>query len=75
MRRTVLEHCAELKIAADEIDLLPEELHRADEIFMTNALVGIQSVVSLDQTAFRSQAMASRLRQAIAASESGRSDA
>lgn len=65
MRRVVLEQCAELRIDAREGELHPDELVNADEIFMTNALVGIQSVVALDGRSFDSTAMASRLRDAI----------
>jgi 4-amino-4-deoxychorismate lyase len=65
MRRTVLERCAELNIPASQRELLPQDLHDADELFMTNALVGIQSVTGLDDTEFAAQTIASRLRQAI----------
>jgi 4-amino-4-deoxychorismate lyase len=66
MRRAVLALCAELKLEAAEADLVPADLERADELFMTNALVGVQSVTRLDGAAFDSQAMASRLRAALA---------
>jgi 4-amino-4-deoxychorismate lyase len=69
MRRAVLARCAELAIESAEADLLPADLERADELFMTNALVGIQSVTRLDRTAFTSQAMASRLRAALEAGD------
>jgi len=48
MRRSVLEACAELGIPFEERAILPAELPIADELFMTNALVGIQSVNRLD---------------------------
>jgi branched-subunit amino acid aminotransferase/4-amino-4-deoxychorismate lyase len=72
MRRTVLERCAELNIAASQRELLPEDLHHADELFMTNALVGVQSVTCLDDTEFAAQTFASRLRQAIERDRTGR---
>jgi 4-amino-4-deoxychorismate lyase len=65
MRRAVLELCATSDITIDQRELLPQDLHGADEVFMTNALVGIQSVTRLDQTVFSSQAMAARLREAL----------
>lgn len=65
MRRAVLALCAAENIPATEEDLLPTDLLRADEIFMTNALVGIQSVIRLDATDFPSDDMASRLRAAV----------
>jgi 4-amino-4-deoxychorismate lyase len=65
MRRSVLEQCERMHIKAVERELAAEELHHADELFMTNALVGVQSVTHLDQTRFRSRAMAIQLRQAL----------
>lgn len=65
MRRCVLEQCSELKINAEQCELSPQDLHAADELFMTNALVGIQSVTRLDQTIYTARQVASRLRQAI----------
>ena len=65
MRRAVLEHCQTLSIPVSQVDLAPEELLHADEVFMTNALVGIQSVSRLDKHAFALRAMASRLRTAL----------
>ena len=62
MRRAVLERCAELGIQATECELGPEEVARADELFMTNALVGIQSVGQLDGRPLASEAVATRLR-------------
>lgn len=66
MRRTVLELCSRIGIATEECDLLPADLHAADELFMTNALVGIQSVHRLDQTVFDAREMSGRLRDALA---------
>jgi 4-amino-4-deoxychorismate lyase len=71
MRRAVLEQCAALGIEGIEAGIEPAALERADELFMTNALVGIQSVTRLDRRAFGSQAMASRLRAALELAESG----
>lgn len=67
MRRAVLELCTQMDIEVTEADLLPSDLELADEVFMTNALVGIQSVTRLDRAVFESQATASRLRAALAA--------
>jgi 4-amino-4-deoxychorismate lyase len=65
MRRAVLKLCAELEIEAGEGDLHPADLERAEELFMTNALVGIQSVSRLDGRALPSRKLASRLRSAL----------
>jgi 4-amino-4-deoxychorismate lyase len=72
MRRSVLEQCVELNINANQRELSPQDLHSADELFMTNALVGIQSVTRLDRTEFATHKIASRLRQAIETSGNGR---
>jgi 4-amino-4-deoxychorismate lyase len=69
MRRAVLERCAELGIQATECELGPEEVARADELFMTNALVGIQSVSHLDGRALVSDAVATRLRLSFGSPE------
>lgn len=64
MRRIVLEHCAATGTPVFEGDILPEELLGADEIFMTNALVGVQSVSRLDTRAFDRFPTADGLREA-----------
>jgi 4-amino-4-deoxychorismate lyase len=69
MRRCVLEQCERLGIAAEEADLAPGDLVAADELFMTNALVGIQSVAQLDGRVYGSRARATQLRAAIEAIE------
>jgi 4-amino-4-deoxychorismate lyase len=65
MRHAVLSACTELGIQHDEREILPAELAAADELFMTNALVGIQSVTSLDGRAIRPGPLAGRLREAL----------
>jgi 4-amino-4-deoxychorismate lyase len=66
MRQAVLDQCRAFGIAVDESDVLPDDLRTASEIFMTNALVGIQSVSRLDQKSIPSQEIAIRLRAALA---------
>ena len=65
MRRAVLERCRHLGIEAIECELTPSELARADEIFMTNALVGVQSVNRLDARQLSSQSVAATLRESF----------
>jgi 4-amino-4-deoxychorismate lyase len=65
MRRAVLEQCAALGIDAAETELAPIDLERADALFMTNALVGIQPVTRLDRKTFGSQAVAQGLSAAL----------
>jgi 4-amino-4-deoxychorismate lyase len=62
MRRAVIARCAELGISCVERDILPDELAAADELFMTNALVGIQSVIALDAVTFAPGPLSARLR-------------
>jgi 4-amino-4-deoxychorismate lyase len=66
MRRAILERCAAVGIAAEEAELSEEDLAVADEIFMTNALVGIESVASLDARHVPARTMARTLRKALA---------
>lgn len=71
MRRAVLERCAELEIAATECELTRGDLGLADELFMTNALVGVQSVNRLDQQTLASRSVAVRLRESFGAEPGG----
>lgn len=49
MRRAVMGAARELGLDAEERDLLPTELRAADEIFVTNSLIGIWPVAVLDR--------------------------
>ena len=69
MRQHVLNRCSGLGIGCVERAILPAELAEADELFMTNALVGIQSVRSLDGRPLASTVMAARLRDACELNE------
>jgi 4-amino-4-deoxychorismate lyase len=65
MRQAVLSQCRILGLEVDEAELGAPEIHRANELFMTNALVGIQSVVRLDSTEFAGRDVAAQLRTAL----------
>jgi 4-amino-4-deoxychorismate lyase len=65
MRRAILDRCGALGLAVTEVDIAPAELLRARELFMTNALVGIQSVTELDRIPLASRDVAIRLRAAL----------
>jgi 4-amino-4-deoxychorismate lyase len=52
MRRLAIEFCRAHAIRVDEVDIEPDELLRADELFVTNALHGVRPVRALDATAF-----------------------
>jgi branched-chain amino acid aminotransferase len=47
MRKTVMEILRQQGAKVEETDLKPTDLWQADEIFLTNASKGIQSIVSL----------------------------
>jgi 4-amino-4-deoxychorismate lyase len=49
MRSVILDLAAELGIAWQEAPLRLEDLHRADEVFLTNALIGIWPVGRIEQ--------------------------
>ena len=51
MRGAVLEVCRQLGIPAQERKVLPEELKYCDEAFITNSLLGVMPVVSVDEHA------------------------
>jgi 4-amino-4-deoxychorismate lyase len=52
MRRAVLEAAATLGLRAAERDLTLAQISRADELFMTNALIGVWPVATLDAQRF-----------------------
>lgn len=52
MRRVVLEHAEQVGLAAQEVDLMPDELAACDELFVTNAVFGIKPVRELDGRTF-----------------------
>jgi 4-amino-4-deoxychorismate lyase len=65
MRQAVLQECGALGLEVEEADLLPADLANAGELFMTNALVGVQSVTRIDGVTCASRAIAERLREAL----------
>jgi 4-amino-4-deoxychorismate lyase len=65
MRRAVLEACAREGIDAAEIDLEPEALRAADEIFVTNALVGLWPVAALDDLRLEPGQLTRRLQRSL----------
>lgn len=52
MRRLVMEQAAALGIDCREADIDPEDLFAADELFLTNSLIGIWPVVRLESTEY-----------------------
>jgi 4-amino-4-deoxychorismate lyase len=66
MRRSVMDYCHSTGRAVEEAELGADDLAHADELFMTNAIVGIQSVASLDRRPYPADSMAARLRTALA---------
>lgn len=52
MRRVILESAAQLQLVAVERDLTLQEAQDADEIFLTNALIGIWPVAKWDERIF-----------------------
>jgi 4-amino-4-deoxychorismate lyase len=52
MRRVVIETAEKIGVGAVERDLTLDELHAADELFMTNALIGIWPVAKLGEARF-----------------------
>ena len=65
MRRVVLESCGRLGLLAEESDLVPEALGAADELFVTNAVIGIWPVRELDGQTRRAGQVARRLQHLL----------
>jgi 4-amino-4-deoxychorismate lyase len=52
MRRLVLESCVPLGLEAQEVDMEIADLEQANELFVTNALLGVRPVCRLDETVY-----------------------
>jgi branched-subunit amino acid aminotransferase/4-amino-4-deoxychorismate lyase len=66
-RRVVLELAETLQMAAAEAPLLPADLARAAEIFLTNSLFEIRSIGTLDGRELAPPNIAAQLRAAYRA--------
>jgi 4-amino-4-deoxychorismate lyase len=71
MRRAVLDACVGGGLRAAEVDMSRDELLAADEVFLTNALIGIRSVASLDGQAFPERGTSLHLRRLLGLDEHG----
>jgi 4-amino-4-deoxychorismate lyase len=67
MRRTVLELAARLGILCTEAHLAPEEVAGFEELFLTNALIGIHPVRELDGRALTAGPTTRRLQAGLSA--------
>jgi len=65
MRRVVLETAPHVGLAPREADLTLRDLNDADELFVTNALIGIWPVAWLDQRVFARGPATARLMQQL----------
>jgi 4-amino-4-deoxychorismate lyase len=65
MRRIVMETAAALGIVSGERDLGLDEVLAADELFMTNALIGIWPIARLDAHAFAAGPITRRLMREL----------
>ena len=65
MRRTVLEAAQRLGIEARECTLARTDIESADEVFLTNALIGIWPVRAIERRSFSLGAVARELLQAL----------
>lgn len=65
MRAQVLHAAERLGVATHEEPLWPEDLLEASEVFVTNAVRGIRSIVALDSSSWPAGPMAGRLRQEL----------
>jgi branched-subunit amino acid aminotransferase/4-amino-4-deoxychorismate lyase len=65
MRRTVLGLAAQLGIAAREEQLTQADVQGAEEMFLTNALIGIHPVRELDGRPLVRHALTARLQREL----------
>lgn len=66
MRRVVLREAARVGVAAEECELRAEDLRMAEEVFLTNARVGIWPVRSLEDRTLGVGPVTRRLQEALA---------
>jgi 4-amino-4-deoxychorismate lyase len=71
MRRLVLEACAPLGLEALEVDMDVADLLQADELFVTNALLGVRPVCRLDETVYAVGPVTRRLMERLGTVGSG----
>lgn len=64
-RRAVLAEAAALGIAAEETDLRLEDVLKADEVFLTNAVIGLWPVRSLDKRQYSIGPVTRRLQREV----------
>jgi 4-amino-4-deoxychorismate lyase len=67
MRAAVITTARELKIPVHEEPLWPDDLDSATEVFVTNAVRGVRSVVALDERSWSPGSVARSIRDALAA--------
>lgn len=65
-RALVIEAAGRLRLPVEELDLAPADLNEADELFLTNAVIGIWPVAELDGRSFSVGATTRRLQQELA---------
>lgn len=65
-RGEVLARAAELGVAAHEVAAGPDALAAADAAFLTNALIGVRAIASVDGRSYASHALIERLAAALA---------
>ncbi|MEE9251480.1 MAG: aminodeoxychorismate lyase, partial [Alphaproteobacteria bacterium] len=67
MRAVVLEAAAKLEVPAEVIRITLDRVRAADEVFLTNSLIGIWPVRELDGTRYRLGGLARRLAEEVEA--------
>lgn len=70
MRSVVIELAGQLGVETAIGELQPGDLAAADELFLTNSLIGIRPVVRLEQTAYRAGPFVRELQAQLAALKS-----
>lgn len=62
-RQTVIQLAKDLKLPIEEARITPEELHKADEIFLTGTAAEVTAVGKIDNTEFKVGPVTRQLRQ------------
>jgi 4-amino-4-deoxychorismate lyase len=65
MRARVLQAASRLGLGASEAPLWPHDVEQASEVFVTNAVRGVRSVIALDERRWARGEVAQRLREAL----------
>ena len=64
-RSLILELARSIGMNADEVDIGMDKAQQADEVFISNSVIGIQPVYSVEQTKFGNNPLTEKIQKAF----------